>query len=694
MNELLFRFTLNNSVLGSLVIAEPIGWKEATLKLERHPEFHSLVELYDQPFTFYGGPTHQYNGGYEYLLSVLSTQGPDADIIVTVEISDDQGVTYELFFEGLIDLESKKDIDSYKVQFAVIRENFWSRFINQRDTSIDVQATEDVYGESRVVLDTIDERLTNQVVQAYFEGFYAEDPSEVIEYDLNDNEYAQIDFPFEIISDIEEKYSLPRVNSPAQTSAIFGLKYGGDYDFDIFINSSTSFLLGATIDPDIKCILSVDGAVPIFLTRTDIPGVDSYTTFTYSGILNIPKGSNIKLYFWKDGTANEPRWYVFSMSYMKVTAYTYFKETSTEAIMIHEAGQSILDRIIGQDDTLYSEYLGNPDTQRNDYEGVGCFSYAAIKKGLHLKTYTFAEKPFTISFNDYWKGLNPILNLGLGYEVINSVKKIRIEKKEYFYDPDPILNLDYVNKIEKSINAESIYKNIKIGYEKWESENVSGLDEIQTRHEYAVALKKIGFPIELYSKFIAASLAIENTRRKVLEKDKDWRLDENVFITHLFKNGSPDYIPYTADNLGSTYPNGSGINYPESRYNLLLTPARNMLRWRNFLNGGVQFNSDYLFQGGEGNLVADVNDNNARPCDYGTVDENGNIPITNDYLFGIDVYEFEHPLSWSEYKLLRENRNKALGVSTTNTGHETVFILSLEWSPVTPKGIFKVVKAV
>ena len=68
-----FRFTLNNTTAGSLQISEPGGWDEAVLKLERNQEFHSLVEFYDQPMTFYGQSSNG-NGGLDYIREIERSQ--------------------------------------------------------------------------------------------------------------------------------------------------------------------------------------------------------------------------------------------------------------------------------------------------------------------------------------------------------------------------------------------------------------------------------------------------------------------------------------------------------------------------------------------------------------------------------------------------------------------------------------------
>lgn len=701
MNELVFRFTLNNSVEGQLVINEPDGWAEAKLKLERDKEYHSIVEFYEQPLTFYGSPHARYDGGYEYVLNILETQGPDADVNFLVEISDDAGDTYETLFTGLIDLSTWTETDFYIASCGIVRDDFWSRFYNQRETSINVQSPTDVYGENREVLSTITEDLTSQIIVHQYEGNLTSVENDYVEYSIPAGEYAALNFNEVVEDEIKDRFTLPNIDNPEIPSELFAVKYGGEYVFQINVNASTTPLavLGSKVTAvDLKIRINDDA--PISCTKTDngIDGVNGSTTFTYDNTFSpftLSPSDLIKIY-WENTSGVTKAFFASGkpFSYMFIQAYTVFPDSTAESMLLHELTQSVLDRIIGQDDSLYSEYLGNTRTQRADYTEDACFSDSSIKKGLHVKGFSFDEKPLAISFNKIWNGLNPMFNLGLGYETSpNSPERqiIRIEPKSHFYNPTTVLNLDFVNNIEHTLDVDKIYKLINIGYKKWESENISGLDEVQTKHQYAVPLKKVGTEITLESDFIAAALAQENTRRQSVEKSKDYRLDEDFFITHLYTDGS-SYVPYTADNIGSADPSGVFIQDAEFRYNLLFTPIRNLYRWRDFLSGGVQFNSDFEFKTGEGNTDALIDDGGGA-CGIGSISENADVPITDEFLFGIDVYRFEHPLTWAQYKTLRDNPKNAIGVSTTDSDHVSFFLVSLEWSPVEPKGNFVVIKA-
>jgi hypothetical protein len=143
-----FRFTLSNTIAGSVVISEPGGWDTAVLKLERNEDFHSLVEFYDQPMLFYG-QDGRYNGGIDYIRAIEKSQGPDAQVTILVEISEDYGTTYETMFSGLLDITSIKETDFYKLESGVIRNDFWQKFINRKGTDVDLSSTTDLDGSAR-----------------------------------------------------------------------------------------------------------------------------------------------------------------------------------------------------------------------------------------------------------------------------------------------------------------------------------------------------------------------------------------------------------------------------------------------------------------------------------------------------------------------------------------------------------------
>jgi hypothetical protein len=350
------------------------------------------------------------------------------------------------------------------------------------------------------------------------------------------------------------------------------------------------------------------------------------------------------------------------------------------AFLLHDVGAEISDRIISQDDTFYSEYLGSTDTLSRAYPERGCGANYVLARGLQIRQYTLSEKPFFQSFNQWWNGINPILNLGLGYEDVAGNEVIRVEEKEHFYNDTPLVYFSNVRQITRQYDEDVIFKGIKIGYKIWQAEEVSGLDDPQTKHTYAPPIKKSGTDLTLESEFIAASLAIETTRRKNKEKSADYKFDDNTFIVATRNGEGGIFEPETDESFTSV----TGLNNPETRYNLRITPARNFMRWLNYLSGFMQsyISKFFKFTYGEGNY--DMTSQLTGSCadTLSIVSEKQDITPTTDILHTAALYEMEVPLDWDDYLTIRENRKNAIGVSQTTEIYYTFFIKNLEYQPM------------
>jgi hypothetical protein len=242
--------------------------------------------------------------------------------------------------------------------------------------------------------------------------------------------------------------------------------------------------------------------------------------------------------------------------------------------------------------------------------------------------------------------------------------------------------------------TEKIYKKISIGYEQWQAEDISGIDDPQTRRTYSPKFERIGSEVTVHSKFIAASLAIETTRRQTTEQSTDYKFDNNTFIISVVpKEGSPDgYTPEFDENFSSV----TNLLNPETRYNIRLSVARNFLRWRKWFNGCCQnmLSSFYRFTSGEGNYdmisVMDVTSPDCMDDEYNgdALTENQNIEITDDINHLTNYYDFQAPLTWDEYLSIRANRKKAIGISQSDGNHIPLFIDELDYYPA--KGNVKI----
>jgi hypothetical protein len=691
----LFRFTLSNSIVGALQISEPIGWDEAMLKLERNEEYHSLVEFYEQPLGFYGQSSDG-DGGFDYITEVQKSQGPDAQISITVDISEDYGDTYGNLFTGLLDITSIKVIDFYKLECGILRNDFWQKFINRKSTPVNLSGITDLDGNTRTVITPFTLSLPSQKIRQTFrtENYNLLDKGSYdVQYSLSATDpYAVIDLPKVIYSEVNEKFNYPTTAQSTIPLEFITTEFAGTYAFDINIYVATGpFIAGTSRTANLNILLSINGTSidTLAITQQGTNGVDGRTLFSYAGTKNLNKGDNIFFYFQYTGGGGAPSYSIlyndafsggYLSSYFQILADTIYPDSTCSAFLLADAAESILSKTIGQNSVVTSNYIStsiSPD---------GCGSHYALTKGLNVRGYSLTDKPFFLSFDDWWNGINPILCLGLGY----SGSQIEISQRADFYNATPSINFDYVNKIEQSYNAKYIFKTVEMGYEKWSAESDSGIDDPQSKRKYVSRFKTVGEDTQVLSKFIAASLAIEQTRRNKAEIGKDWRLDNDTMIIAL------NDADTTRPELGATFSSITGLLNSDSRYNVRLSVARNFKRWLAFFNGCLKWyatNNKFKFASGEGNY--DMTSTLASTYCEGdgtSVNEKGDIQggFGTAFDFVPIVYDFEHPLTYEEYKIIRNNPKNAIGVSRTASGHVPCFIMNLEYQVTHSKGKFTV----
>lgn len=371
-------------------------------------------------------------------------------------------------------------------------------------------------------------------------------------------------------------------------------------------------------------------------------------------------------------------------SYINILGHTIHPSTTSEAFLLHDVAGQIADRIIGEDDTFYSEYLGSGNTLYREYEADGCGWRFMLIKGLQLRQYTLFEKAFFQSFRQWWNGINPILNLGLGYETVNGVEVIRVEPLEYFYDQSQVsLNISNVREISSTYDQDLTLKTVKNGYKQWQSEEISGIDDAQTKQTRTSRLQKTGKELTDESEFIAASLAIETTRRTTRIKSADYKFDDNTFIIAVnpVEISPMNYEPELSEHFYSI----TNLLNPETRYNSIITPARNFFRRLSLYSIGLQdyLSSVFKFTGGEGNydMTSDYAISDGCSQTDPVVSEKMDIPVSDDPIHRNELFEIIVPLEWEDYLIIRENRRYPIGISQTDTGHVKMFIKDLTFEP-------------
>lgn len=870
----IFIFTLQHDTEGDLQISEPIGWLDAKLTLERHEDYHSLIEYFSGSFIFYGD-NGIHNGGIDRIRLIEQIYGPDATLGILIELSVDGGANYNTIFDGLLDLTTIKENRLNQAEVAIVRNDFWVKFIARKDTPVILTDDEDLDGNARDSIQHILLNLPSQKIYKQYSGYRSDSADDLLFEDIWDtNGNVQLGMDKDLLDEIDEKYNLPTTVNPGLVVGTFVMAEDGDYTFDLRIEQSARVNLPLNIVPadayvQWKMVINLSDTTYNFTETNFGTGTYQSTVYTLNQLVNLkrndevrifgeivgdiaPLGTNAFLQTWGANTPSTPSGAgtsnasIPNPTYFKVQGNTSYPNSRSQAMLIHDAAASICDRTIGQNSTFYSEFFGGLLTNARVYEADGCGWHYALIKGLQVRGYSLDEKNFSQSFNDWWNGANPIFNLGLTYETIDdgvptpgftpftlvplnmwgevvstgwpwtggsnpfntasgptigssqsnffqatsvffeagqtykyafqfsyaisgisptidcevhvqvrnvgntitldekvinmpsgggsasdtfefvcpvgaarlgvrvvypsilgaidvgiltidsftdltvSIPSspggiqdvIRVEEKVHFYDPGPTsIDFDYVIEIDREYDEDLIFNKVKIGFDQWKSEDISGIDDPQTKHTYSTRFKKIGKPLDLLSNFIGASIAIESTRRQSIVKTKDYKFDDNVFIISINpEDVSPDaYSPELDENFTAI----TNLRNYDTRYNIRLTPARALLRWFNFLNNSLQnyIGSAFKFQEGEGNydMTSDKIDEGCRDDYEGPLSEKQAIQVTDDHILLPMIYNIIIPMPYESYVTINQNRKKGIGISQTASNHVKFYIKKLEY---------------
>lgn len=711
-----FRFTLAHPILGELEISEPDGWKDAKLILERDETFGSVIERYEGNFMFYGDNGSE-NGGADFIRTVESFWGVDAEMTIKSEYSPD-GYEYDLIFTGQLDLSTLREEQDNKLFCAIIPFDFWSKFINRYETDVNVQSDEDLDGNVILPADSVKLQMTSQYIRSQTIAHLDRlDGSSDAGYQLRlSGEYSQIDWPTHEVSEITDEYSLLIQNSPVKPVSKFIMEYPGTYRFEI-ITDVRPFGVGASVldyakmfiefddeaPIEIPCSVVRPGSVsPVVLEVARFQGDVTHTFLNAAGRVKIylkfdpfAGGGNLdpyQLFLLYDNHQNDFLDF-YTYNNIKVTGDTVYQTTTAETFFMHDIGGAISDRVTGTSESFYSEYLGSTKTKYREYDDDGCQWHYILAQGLQVRGYSLSERQYSTSMKKWFDGVHPHFNVGLGYEKDDDGNDlIRVEDRVHFFDSsDTSIDLPNIRNITREYDESKMYKVIKNGSKKWQSETTSGLDDPQTKQHRATILKRTGIELVSESEFIAASLATEYTRRKTKQKSEDYKFDNDTFIVSVNPNeqiASPETSPDTTvfiPELDENFTSITGLLNKETRYNTRLTPDRAFLRHLPFWSGTLfQYpSSNFKFTYGEGNYKMNSTIDDACEPNPAEISGNSNIsPVTPVHL-PLDYEMTEFPLDWDEYRTIRDNKKKAIGISQTSENFTKFFIKKLEYTIAT-----------
>lgn len=212
---------------------------------------------------------------------------------------------------------------------------------------------------------------------------------------------------------------------------------------------------------------------------------------------------------------------------------------------------------------------------------------------------------FRTSFDDWFKSVNALFNLGVGVETDTTTGYdiIRIEPKSYFFDTGITEDFGTVKNCTISLATKYMFKRLRIGYESKEYNNV-GDDwrtmEINATSKWEVKNEFSAQELDLVSKYRGDGYGIQD----LLLPDENGNRDQEIFFVQVYLDSGTWYL----DDRGR----GRQANSPGTEFalwNSLITPRRNLRRFTGEAGVNYKWLGNFFFGTGLGNLVFTSGDN-------------------------------------------------------------------------------------
>ena len=726
MANRILRFILDNDTEGTIQVDDPIGYQELELVLTRDEKFMAISsELSEIELGFYGE-------GRDYILNILDTQSFDNEIRIDIDLSTDKGQTYEDSFDGILDWESFKESfvgdTGHIASFIILRSDFFSRFMNHQNTKINAGTNIDLYGGSRETILFKNVTLHSQTILIQFISNANTAP--VFGANAASAGYTLYGIPKLDDPTVEELDEITELTASITETIPAGTNYTlldddleTDREFIVDGTARIEFTSGVEdvdqVDMQWFVQRNSDAEISIGAQTSVTPGIAQPTV---DHVLSSPASTTIagnvlddefRVYIKIDvtlaGVEVKTVAFTFVSNNITIQAESNFEDILARMMLVHELGNRITNSITGTDSKFFSEYLGNRVTQIQSYSDDGCGSFYTLGSGKMIRGDTVsggAGDGWQISLSEYFDGIDGILNMGLVVENVSGSDRVRMEPKYFFFQSgSPVVTLRDID-YEKTLATQFIYKQVDCGFSKWKSEDFNSIDDWSTNQVRTSRYATIGVDKDIKSAFVAASYAIESTRRKRITSES-WRLDDDNFIIALNRStdgSGPDNLGVAEKDENFTVINN--ILFESEAYNLRLSPARNFLRWGNIANVGlVDYAGDlWRWQGGEGNQ--DYESRIIGSCE-GSFDnvllvEKDDIqwdysasPSTDEQtpLFKPIWYTFKTALSLDDYITLRDNKTNSFEIIARDGTIIELFLWELKYNLFQGQGTFKAIEA-
>jgi hypothetical protein len=681
------RFILQPDTPGSLEMEEPAGWNDAELVLQRDLIYHGIsVAFSNRSLELQGDAASYVKDQYE-------TSGVDASVILRIIFQCEEQEDYLEDFS--LDFNTYKEIcgADCRVSIAFAENGCFTKFRNNFDKKVDLNNDLSFDGTALTSYDGLGKAIELPALPIFVstEGNVTGDTFDIDYPGSNISKYSIRPIFGNVIYEAinQSQLSAPSVVFAVDDEVVSPLIlfddlpscFSGEFDVEVRAKGSiqVSDTSGATnlqLDALIVRIIQTDGsyhdlsatilAQQVLANNAFLDGNPQNFDFDLSfadPTHAIAIGENITMVIIGQHSGIPAVHPVISVqwdneTYAKFETIKRCPDTVNDVYLLFETLSRIAESTTDKCLEVDSEYFGRTDSQPTAYDEDGCGALRCLTSGLYLRK---AENPtFFSSMKDVIDGLRCIDNIGFGLIKVSGQEKLKIESVSYFYSDQEVLRLPFVSEVQLAVAVNEIYGTVKLGYEKWEPENINGLDEFNSTREYRLDLRLGRNTLDITCKLIAAGYVIETTRQQsfALTGAGDTKRDNDTFIICLMRDA------YTSLLVEQGMDSPANLLFPNDAYNFRIRPIANLMKWFKSLSGNYRDHTtkSLIFASGTGNILAEGKIDDDCALELNATSESDNIEVT-DFKNASDAtpilrpesITFEYPMSLSDFLELRAN---------------------------------------
>lgn len=306
----------------------------------------------------------------------------------------------------------------------------------------------------------------------------------------------------------------------------------------------------------------------------------------------IPQGQSLIVYgLFLSSSSNYTSRIRFKPNNITITSSAIISPAKNiETFTIYKAIERCLQIILDKQYPLKSDFFGTTDDVKNangeKYTSENQERFANIFNGLSARGLVLNDinNSVAISFNDLFKSLKSIWNVGYDIEIIDGEERVVIEDQNYFFSTKIGTDLTQrINKIELEYEAlpDLVYSEFETGYKSFLYENRNGRGEYNTTN-IRTSLIPLDNKYDNISEIRSDTAGIATLLRAPIVPDgineasgtEDVDGDNDIFIIKSQRNGL-NWKAELQENVQIV--NDTSI-YKTSSLNLFITPTRNLLR--------------------------------------------------------------------------------------------------------------------